>query len=259
MLGALFSRGERKGKIMHAKDRIIVALDVDSLEKAEKLVDLLAPHVGCFKAGPVLLARAGEPQVAAMLRSRGARLMLDRKFKEIPSVMGESARAALELGAAMFTMHASASVEGMKAAADASGMSLALAVTVLTTMNDAQSVRSYGAAAAEKVLQFAEDALEAGADGIVCSPKELAMLRARPGFSTMLMVTPGVRPTWAAAGDQKRIMTPKEAIAAGADFLVVGRPIIKPEHPAVYGPVHAAKLIADEIEEAMSGQMGSPV
>jgi len=124
-----------------------------------------------------------------------------------------------------------------------------LAVTVLTSFEENMGHLIFGGPTKAKVLQFALWAQQAGCDGIICSPQELTLLRSRPELKDMLMVTPGVRPEWAAAGDQRRIMTPGEAVKAGADYLVIGRPITKPPAPAS-GPIDAAVLIATEIEKA---------
>jgi orotidine-5'-phosphate decarboxylase len=234
---------------MEAKDRIIVALDVDSLDKAKALVELLSPYVGCFKVGLELLTVAGAPQAVAALKARNAKVMFDGKFHDIPNTMAGAARSVAAMGADMFTMHAAAGTEGMKAAVAAKGTSLSLAVTVLTSMDSGRCIDTFSRGTEEMVFRFASDAVAARVDGIVCSPKELQVLCGRDEFDYLVMVTPGVRPEWAAVGDQKRVMTPKEAVAAGADYLVIGRPILSP--PASIGsPIRAAQLIAEEISEA---------
>lgn len=151
----------------------------------------------------------------------------------------------------MFNVHASASIEGMKEAVANKGAMKALAVTVLTTFDEKDVEHIYGQTSSVfKVMQFARDAAQAGMDGIVCSPKELMALRHAQLPKGFLKVTPGVRPDWAFQDDQKRVMTPAEAIRAGADYLVIGGPIRKP--PAEIGtPVDAAKRIAEEIAEAL--------
>lgn len=209
------------------------------------------PHVGPFKVGLELLTAEGAPAVCHALHKLGAEVFADMKFLDIPNTVGAAAQAIASQGVAMFNVHASGGIEMMRAAVANKGNSLVLAVTVLTSMDESACRRSYGASPAEKVLQFALDAKEAGADGIICSSQELHVLKPLSELSGMFFVTPGIRPVWAVVGDQKRITTPAEAIRAGADYLVIGRPILKP--PAEIGsPVEAAKRIADEIAEALA-------
>ena len=145
----------------------------------------------------------------------------------------------------MFNVHASAGLEAVKAAVAQKGNSKVLGVTVLTSLKD-ECVSIFGKEPADAVVQFAFLLKDAGADGIICSPEEVTALRQHPRLDHMLLVVAGVRPLWASNDDQKRVMTPSEAICAGADYLVTGRPIRKP--PAEIGtPVEAAKRIADEV------------
>ena len=231
---------------MDGNDRIIVALDVDSLDKAISLVKSLAPYVGCFKVGLELLMAVGAPQVVEFVHSLGGQVFLDGKLNDIPNTVGSAAKAVAWLNVKMFDVHASAGIEAMMAAVANKGQSLVLAVTVLTSLEENNAHLIFGAPSKAKVLQFARDAKLAGCDGIICSPQELELLGKQKELGSLLKVTPGVRPEWAAAGDQKRIMTPAEAIKAGANYLVIGRPITRP--PAEIGsPVDAAKRIAEEI------------
>jgi orotidine-5'-phosphate decarboxylase len=154
------------------------------------------------------------------------------------------------MGVDMFNVHASCGVEAMKAAVANKGMSKVLAVTVLTSLSDEECISVFGKASQQKVLEFANMAKDAGVDGLICSPKEVPLLRSRPELKDLLLVTPGVRPEWAAAGDQKRVMTPGEAIKAGSDYLVIGRPITKPPENKFSSPVEAAIAIAEEIGKA---------
>jgi len=223
-----------------------VALDVDSLDKAISLVKSLAPYVGCFKVGLELLMAVGAPQVVEFVHSLGGQVFLDGKLNDIPNTVGSAAKAVAWLNVKMFDVHASAGIEAMMAAVANKGQSLVLAVTVLTSLEENNAHLIFGAPSKAKVLQFARDAKLAGCDGIICSPQELELLGKQKELGSLLKVTPGVRPEWAAAGDQKRIMTPAEAIKAGANYLVIGRPITRP--PAEIGsPVDAAKRIAEEI------------
>jgi len=246
-----------------AKDRIILPLDVSSVDEAKKLVDLLAPHVGAFKVGlefiystiaDLLLLENTEAvgllmQVRALAKALGAEhVFWDGKLCDIPNTVKGASVAISRLGVKMFNVHASAGLQSVKAAVENKGSSLVLGVTVLTSIDNEQCVSIFGNNAPGKVLQFAAGLEATGADGIICSPQELKALT--EAGSKLLKVTPGVRPEWAAVGDQKRVMTPGEAIKAGADYLVIGRPITKP--PAeIGGPVEAAKKIAVEIQEAL--------
>jgi orotidine-5'-phosphate decarboxylase len=259
---------------MKAKDRIIVALDVDSLEKAGLLVESLAPHVGCFKVGLELLTAVGAPKVVGFVHSFGGEVFFDGKFKDIPNTVAGVSKAVARMGVRMFNVHCFGGSAMMKAAKSAveevcgsEKRPLILGVTLLTSLdyNDLVEMGIYDelniADHEEKkrieqngierlaVRHLAYLAQECGLDGVIASPKEIAAIRnyCQP---ELLVVTPGVRPEWAATGDQKRIMTPGEAIKAGADYLVIGRPITKP--PVEIGsPVDAAKRIAEEITSVL--------
>jgi|GEM_PF-7493 len=235
---------------MLAKDRIIVALDVDSLDKAEALVRELSPHVGYFKIGLELITLGLADEVIKLVHSFGAKVFYDGKFPDIPTTVGRAARAVASKGVAMFNVHASADTASMAAAAKNKGSSTALAVTVLTSMDNKRCRHNFGASVNRKVVQFAHDALDAGMDGVICSSKELVLLGKYKELDGLIRVTPGVRPLWAPSNDQKRAMTPDEAIMSGATILVVGRPITDP--PKDIGTsVDAAKLILKEVEDAL--------
>lgn len=235
---------------MKAKDRIIVALDVDNLDKALELVKELYPYVGYFKTGLELLTSEGPPKVVKAIKEAGGKIFYDGKFMDIPNTVAGASKAVAKLGVDMFNVHASGGIEMMKAAVDNKGNSKVLAVTVLTSLTEEDAHSIYGAPSKGKVIEFARWAKIAGIDGLICSPQELQVLGRQKELIGLLKITPGVRPGWAAAGDQKRIMTPGEAVKAGADYLVIGRPITKP--PTHIGnPVAAAKMIADEIAEVL--------
>ena len=233
---------------MNQKDRIIIALDVDSLEKAGPLVEQLSPYVGCFKIGLELLTAVGAPAAVRFVRERGGEVFLDGKFDDIPNTVGRAARAAAALKVKMFNVHASCGLDSMKAAVQNKGGSLVLAVTVLTSHDEASARSIFGAPVREKVLQMALLAREAGVDGLICSPQELGWLR-EPRLQGLIKITPGIRPVWAEIGDQKRTMTPRQAIEAGATAIGVGRPITQPP-PEIGGPVAAARKLIDEISKA---------
>jgi orotidine-5'-phosphate decarboxylase len=235
---------------MQAKDRIIVALDVDNLESARSLVENLAPYVGCFKIGLELATAVGAPQVVEFVHKLGGQVFYDGKFDDIPNTVGKASKAVAGFDVRMFNVHASAGIEAMMAAVTNKGQSQVLAVTVLTSLEENNAHLIFGGPSKAKVLQYARDAKLAGCDGVICSPQELELLGKQKELSGLIKVTPGVRPEWAAVGDQKRVMTPAEAIKAGATALVIGRPITQP--PAEIGsPVDAAKRIAEEISAVL--------
>ena len=230
------------------KDKVLVALDVES-DDALRLADTLRGSVGGFKVGSRLFTAEGPAMVRA-LTGRGDRVFLDLKFHDIPNTVATAAAAATELGVWMINVHASGGTAMMRAARDAAHESAAklnlappivIAVTVLTSMNQA-ALRETGIVIdlQDQVLRLAELTKEAGLDGVVASPRETRAIRTRCG-ADFTIVTPGIRGGTAAASkdDQERTMTPSEAVAAGASYLVVGRPII-----AAPDPKAAALLIA---------------
>ncbi len=239
---------------MQAKDRIIVALDTPTLAKAKELAAELKDHVGAFKVGLELLTSEGAPNV---IKNLGGRLFFDGKFKDIPNTVAGAVRGVTNLGAWMLNVHCLGGVEMMKRAVgtakEVAGdkRPLVIGVTILTSL-DAKAMNDIGIAHIKDdeslknmVVHLSLKAKEAGLDGVVASPREIKAIRDACG-KDFLIVTPGVRPTWVAKGDQKRVTTPKEALAAGADYLVIGRPITNP--PAEVGsPADAAKKIATEM------------
>jgi len=187
------------------------------------------------KIGLELFTSQGSSVVRAVM-DRGSSVFLDLKFHDIPNTVAHAVKSAADMGVAMTTLHASGGPVMLEAAAKAAAASgnkdlLLLAVTVLTSM-DATQLSSTGITVEpkEQVLRLAGLASSSGIGGIVCSPLEVSAIRASLG-SALRIVTPGVRPTWAAAGDQQRVMTPSEAVAAGSDWLVIGRPITAAKNP----------------------------
>ncbi|MEY4723016.1 MAG: Orotidine 5-phosphate decarboxylase [Candidatus Parcubacteria bacterium] len=233
------------------KDRIIYALDADSHERASPLARMIAPHVGGIKVGLEALSSIGLPQAVSMVSNAGAAVMVDGKFHDIPNTMRAAVAALVKRRVGMFTVHASAGRAGMAAAAEAKGNALALAVTVLTSMDDADCVSTYHSDVRTKVLRFAQDAKESGMDGIVCSAADLVHLGPFARANRMILATPGIRPASAAQGDQKRIVTPTDAIRLGAHFLIIGRPITEAREEDG-GPAEAVRRIADEIRVALA-------
>ncbi len=235
---------------MNAKDRLIVALDAGP-DEARALARELAPAVRWLKVGMTLFYEAG-PAIVTELGDQGFGVFLDLKLHDIPHQVRGAAEKVAALGAGLLTVHASggaemvrAAVEGAAAGAAAAGVAppQVIAVTVLTSTDD-ETLRSIGVerdAAAQAAL-LARVASDSGAAGVVCSPLEASAMRALLGEEG-LVVTPGVRPTGAALGDQARVATPASAIAAGASHLVVGRPIT-----SASDPVAAARKILEEME-----------
>lgn len=223
------------------KDQVLVALDVDTAEAALRLADLLRGAVGGFKIGSRLFTAEG-PSIVRALTGRGDRVFLDLKFHDIPNTVATAVAAATELGVWMVNVHASGGAAMMQAAHAAAQeraaqrnvqAPLVIAVTVLTSMNQV-SLRDTGVVIdlMDQVLRLAELTREAGLDGVVASPRETAAIRARFG-AQFAIVTPGIRGGAASSthDDQERTMSPADAIAAGASYLVVGRPIIGASDP----------------------------
>ena len=208
------------------QDKIIIALDVPGTEEALRLLDRLGEPPAFCKIGLELFTACG-PSIVRAVIERGSKVFLDLKFHDIPNTAAHAVRSAAGLGVAMTTLHASGGPVMLEAAAKAAEGSdiLLLAVTVLTSMDEGQlSATGIPDRPVDQVLRLASLAAKAGIGGIVCSPLEIAPVRANLG-SSLRIVTPGVRPTWAAQGDQKRVMTPGDAVKAGADWLVIGRPV----------------------------------
>jgi orotidine-5'-phosphate decarboxylase len=226
------------------RDRLIAALDLPDVAAAEAMVEKLGDAVSFYKIGFELVLAGGIPFAQALARS-GKKVFLDLKLHDIANTVARATERAAELGATFLTVHAfpptlRAAIEGRSK----SSLKL-LAVTVLTSWDDDDLKQAgYSFSVKDLVRKRAEQAREIGVDGIVASAAEAADLRKKIG--SMLLVTPGIRPAGDAAGDQKRIVTPKDAIAAGADYLVVGRPVLAARDPKV-----AAEAIVAEIAKAL--------
>ena len=229
---------------MDARDRLIVALDVPSVKDAEAVVGLLGDAVSFYKIG-YQLAFAGGLAFAQTLIRADKRVFLDLKLHDIGNTVARGVESVAKLGATFLTVHAYP--QTMHAAIDArkgTGLRI-LAVTVLTSYDDADlAAAGYDFTVSELVAERAAQARDIGVDGLVCSAEEAAKLRSIASAG-MVLVTPGIRPDGADKGDQKRIMTPALAIAAGADHLVVGRPILEAPEPKA-----AAEAIVKEIASA---------
>lgn len=234
-------------------EKIIAALDVETMEKACSLVRELAPPLQYFKVGFRLFVACGPPVITA-LQELGAKIFLDLKFHDIPNTVAEASAAAARLGVAMFNVHLSGGREMVKAAVDAAAATAeklgrprprVLGVTVLSSFHEA-ALAETGVARTidDQVVALARLGLDCGLDGVIASPREAMLLRQHCG-ENFLIVTPGVRPAWAAADDQQRILTPRQALQAGASYLVIGRPIIKDPAPRQAVQKILAELIAD--------------
>jgi orotidine-5'-phosphate decarboxylase len=235
---------------MEPKDRLIIALDVDAAEKAIALAEKLKNDVRFFKIGFELFSSCG-PSIVKEIAKSGGRIFLDLKFHDIPNTVSKAALSVTKLGVFMFNIHALGGYDMMKKTADAVKIEAqklkveppkVLAVTILTSM-DENALKKVGIndTMNQEVLRLAELTKSAGLDGVVASPSEARLIRERLGRD-FLIITPGVRPSWAEAGDQKRVATPKEAVADGATYIVVGRPVTEAKDPA-----QAARKILEEM------------
>jgi len=229
-----------------AAERVIVALDVPDLAGLAAFLDRLEGQPRFCKVGLELFVAAGTRAVEAV-QQRGAKVFLDLKLHDIPETVARAVSSAASLGAELLTVHTAGGFEMMRRAAEtAKGHAGILGVTVLTSLTeDDLRADGIGGTMREVVVRRARLAERAGAAGIVCSPQEVADVRA--ASAALTLVVPGVRPAGAAKGDQKRVATPASAIAAGADFLVVGRPIRDAASPAT-----AFAAIVGEVEAALA-------
>ena len=235
------------------RERLIVALDVGDLTEVNELVKRLATEVGMFKVGKQLFTHAG-PQAVRLIQQVGGEIFLDLKFHDIPNTVAKAAAEATRLGVKMFNVHASGSLEMMRSAVkevrrvcrqEKLRRPIMLAVTVLTSLNQDDLIRvGVERNVADQVVRLALLTKEAGMDGVVASPHEVADIRAACG-RRFVIVTPGIRPRDGERNDQQRVMTPREAIKAGVDYIVVGRPILEAKDPVV-----AARMIVAEMEQA---------
>lgn len=235
-----------------ARERLVLALDVDDFKKAEQLVGKLSNYVGVFKIGSQLFT-AGGVKVVNMINEKGGKVFLDLKFHDIPNTVARAAEVATKLGVYIFNVHTSGGYEMMKAAAEATEkISLALGirkpiilgVTLLTSINQEILEKEIGIKKRleDQVVHLAKLAKAAGLDGVVASPWEINEIRKACG-EDFVILTPGIRPAGKSSDDQKRVMTPREAIKLGADFLVIGRPIRNDANP-----IEAVKQILREME-----------
>lgn len=240
-----------------SKNKLIVALDVESAEKAWYLVHALRGVVGMFKIGSQLFTAAG-PSLVREIVDLGEEIFLDLKFHDIPNTVAAAGVEAARLGVSIFNLHAAGGSEMMRRTvgavaeiSEAEGLKrpTIIAVTLLTSA-DARTLREldFSVEPEQLVGRLAALAESSGLDGVVASPHEVGVVRSAVKRDDFMVVTPGVRPTGGAWHDQKRVMTPREAIAAGADYVVVGRPIVGADNPE-----QAARAIVEEMNAVATG------
>jgi orotidine-5'-phosphate decarboxylase len=232
------------------KDKIIFALDVEHFQEAQKWVTLLKDRVGIFKVGKQLFTHAG-PKVIDMIRQKGQNVFLDLKYHDIPNTVAKAGEEATKLNVTMFNLHALGGFEMMKKTVEASRAAakklgipkpIILAVTILTSM-DEETLKEVGVQVPilDEVGRLALLSMKAGIDGVVASPQEISVIRQRCG-EKFIIVTPGIRSPTDKKDDQKRTLSPKEAVAAGANYLVIGRPIKEAKDP-----IEALQRIIEDI------------
>jgi len=243
-----------------ARNPLVIALDVDSAVKALDLVERLRGLAGMFKIGNQLFTAEG-PEIVRKITGLGEQVFLDLKFHDIPNTVARAAVAAARMGVAIFNVHASGGSAMMRTTSDALKEAaakegwqcpLVLGVTVLTSMNDETLVElGLGGTTETQVIRLAKLSANSGLDGVVASPHEIRAVRDAVGKPGFVILTPGIRPggvvSKAGADDQSRVMTAGEAIRAGADFIVVGRPITSASDVA-----QAARRMLEEVEQAAS-------
>jgi orotidine-5'-phosphate decarboxylase len=221
---------------------VAVALDAPDLETAARWADLVTPHVSTVKIGLELYLRYGPTVVASIKGASGVRVFLDLKLHDIPATVAGAARAVARLRPDILTVHGSGGPDVIRAAVEAAPDTQIAAVTVLTSLNQAQLERiGVSGTVRDSVLRLASLSVEAGARGLVCSPREVAAVRAEVG-PDITLITPGVRPAGADAHDQARVATPEEALRSGSDLLVIGRPITAAPDPGAAAAALAASL-----------------
>ncbi|HXC92447.1 MAG TPA: orotidine-5'-phosphate decarboxylase [Geobacteraceae bacterium] len=231
-----------------AREKVIFALDVNGLKEVEKWSELISARVGMFKIGKQLFTACG-PEAVKCVQKHGGEVFLDLKYHDIPNTVAMATLMAARMGVKLANLHALGGFEMMATTMETldrefkgARLTKVLAVTILTSSTE-ETLRGIGIehSVPDMVVRLAKLAKSAGVDGVVASPQEVGLIREACG-PDFLIVTPGVRPLFAPADDQKRIMTPGEAVAQGADYLVIGRPI-----SAAADPVKAADMIVDEI------------
>ena len=245
-----------KAQFANPAQRIMVALDVDELSEARDIARSVQGLGVTFKVGNQLGTYEGWKAATDFAREFNAQIFCDTKFKDIPETVKKSSRAITRYQPDFFNIMADNSMAALEGAVQGARSAcqdyhldkqpIILGVTVLTSISDSEVQSIYGSDPMTKVLQFAEAAARAGLDGVVCSAQEATSLRNNEATRDLLLVTPGIRPTWAVNGDQSRVMTPRQALENGADYLVIGRPITQPP-PEIGTPKDAVLKIIEEI------------
>jgi orotidine-5'-phosphate decarboxylase len=232
----------REGDIVNKPAPVAVALDAPDLETAAGWAELVTPHVSTVKIGLELYLRYGPQVVASVRGGSGVSVFLDLKLHDIPATVAGAARAVARLRPDVLTVHAAGGPDMVRAAVESAPGTMIAAVTVLTSLSDA-ALGQVGLTGpvSDAVLRLATLSVEAGARGLVCSPREVAAVRKAVGPDVCL-ITPGVRPAGSASNDQARVATPEEAMLAGADLLVIGRPITSASDPGAAAATIAASL-----------------
>lgn len=241
---------------MKIEDRIIVALDVNNLDKAKKLVRDLLPIVSAkggsasggkfFKIGLEMINTGQAPELINFIARLKGKVFYDAKLNDIPNTVGRAVKEITRFGVWGLTVHASSGKVALREAIKNKDRSKIFGVTVLTSMDDEECKSIFGGNTRKKVLEFVNTLHKENCDGIVCSSGEAKFLRGFKKFDNLTIVTPGIRPLWASSNDQKRATTPMEALRAGADYLVIGRPITNPPKE-IGGPREALDRIIEEI------------
>lgn len=220
----------------------MVALDIDEGDEAVRLAGEIGPDVAALKVGSQLFTRYG-PDLVRQITGTGGHVFLDLKYHDIPNTVSKAVKGAVEIGVSWLTVHASGGSDMIRAAKDAAGDAKILAVTILTSLDKvAMGQIGWKGEVRDQVVNLASMARESGADGIVCSALEVSSLRSVLDDRCAL-VTPGIRPAGTSTDDQARVATPASAVADGADYLVVGRPIVKAPDPK-----EAVRLILEEMK-----------
>jgi orotidine-5'-phosphate decarboxylase len=240
--------------VQHGTAPVAVALDAPDLESAARWAGLVTPHVSTVKIGLELYLRYGPDVVATVRGASGVKVFLDLKLLDIPATVAGAARAVSRLRPDYLTVHATGGPGVIRAAVEAAPATCVAAVTVLTSMGDGDlAALGIPGPVSDMVRRLSVTAVAAGARGLVCSPREVAAVRAEVG-PDITLITPGVRPAGSAVNDQARVATPEDAIRAGADLLVIGRPITGAADPGA-----AAARIAASLRRVLAGSLSRPL
>lgn len=231
---------------MKRNENIIVAVDAEDFQSLEKLVKDLSRYVSIFRVGPRHILEFGREKIFDLMHSCDSKIFLDIKVKDIPDEIVKIVKCAARFKVDMMTVHASAGIDGLRAVTENKGDMKVFGVTVLTSFDDDDCYDNYNSPVNARALRFMRNCKLAGLDGVVCSPYELELFNKHKELVGLLRATPGIRPKWSAINCQKRFKDPYDALNDGADYLVIGRPILFPPKP-FDSPISALKSIIDEI------------